>query len=91
MKAGYLAVSRQGELAVINHKQFQIQFNLSKGTWNYSDGTGYTIIRNGYTHITLSDGASITTKDAGTCEFMTGVGASSLETDKRKHQVRFFS
>ncbi len=66
-----IAVSRQGNLAVINHEKFQIKFNLAKGTWDYIDGTGQTIIKNGCTQITLHDGSTVSTEDAGTREFFT--------------------
>ncbi len=90
MKASDLAVSRQGNLAVINHKEFRIEFNLSNGTWDYIDGTGYTIIKNGYTKLTLGDGSVVTTEDTGTCEFMTDVVPSGPDaTDKHVQQVRF--
>ena len=52
MRSDDVAVSRQGNLAVINHSKFEIKFNLSKGTWDYIDESGDTIIRNGCTQIT---------------------------------------
>lgn len=65
-----IAVSRQGNLAVINHEKFQIHFNLAKGTWDYIDGTGQTIIKNGRTQVTLQDGSTVSTEDAGIREFV---------------------
>ena len=65
-----IAVSRQGNLAVINHEKFQIHFNLAKGTWDYIDETGQTIIKNGRTQITLQDGSTVSTEDAGTRKFI---------------------
>lgn len=66
-----IAVSRQGNLAVINHEKFQIHFNLVKGTWDYIDETGQTIIKNGRTQIALHDGSTVSTEDAGRREFIT--------------------
>ena len=66
MRADHIAVSRHGNLAVINHNKFEIKFNLAKGTWDYIDERGDTIIRNGCTEITLDDGSVIKTEDAGT-------------------------
>ena len=71
MRPDDVAVSRQGNLAVINHNKFEIKFNLSKGTWDYIDENGDTIIRNGCTQVTLDDGTVIKTEDTGTREFMT--------------------
>ena len=71
MKPDDVAVSRQGNLVVINHSKFEIKFNLSKGTWDYIDEGGDTIIQNGCTQITLDDGSVIKTEDAGTREFIT--------------------
>ena len=71
MKSDDVAVSRQGNLVVINHNKFKIKFNLSKGTWDYIDESGNTIIRNGCTQIALNDGSVVKTEDAGTREFTT--------------------
>ena len=71
MKTDDVAVSRRGNLVVINHNKFEIKFNLSKGTWDYIDESGNTIIRNGCTQITLNDGNVVKTEDAGTREFVT--------------------
>ena len=73
MKPDDVAVSRQGNLVVINHSKFEIKFNLSKGTWNYIDESGDTIIRNGCTQLTLDDGSVIKTEDAGNREFITAL------------------
>ena len=72
MKLEELSVSRRGKLVVINHQKYQIEFNLSKGTWNYSDRTGKTIIKNGSTQIHLKDGTNLKTSEAGLREFQTG-------------------
>ena len=71
MKLEELAVSRQGKLVVINHHKYKIEFNLQKGTWNYKDATGQTVIRNGYTQVSLEDGTTLKTSDAGLREFQT--------------------
>ena len=71
MRSDDIAVSRQGNLVVINHSKFEIKFNLAKGTWDYIDEHGDIIIRNGCTEITLSDGSVIKTENAGTREFIT--------------------
>ena len=71
MKPDDIVVSRRGNLVVINHKKFEIKFNLSKGTWDYIDESGDTIIRNGCTQITLNDGSVVKTEDAGAREFIT--------------------
>ncbi len=71
MKSDDVVVSRRGNLVVINHSKFEIKFNLSKGTWDYIDESGDTIIRNGCTQITLNDGSVVKTEDAGTREFIT--------------------
>lgn len=72
MKPDDVVVSRRGTLVVINHNKFEIKFNLSKGTWDYIDESGDTIIRNGCTQIALGDGSVIKTEDAGNREFITG-------------------
>ena len=87
MRSDDVAVSRQGNLAVINHSKFEIKFNLSKGTWDYIDESGDTIIRNGCTQITLDDGSVIKTEDAGTREFITDLPKTDAFGDY--HQVRF--
>ena len=87
MRSDDVAVSRQGNLAVINHNKFEIKFNLSKGTWDYIDDSGDTIIRNGCTQITLDDGSVIKTEDAGTREFITDLPKTDAFGDY--HQIRF--
>ena len=71
MKLDDLAISRRGKYVVLNHQKYQIEFNLSKGTWNYSDKAGKTIIKNGFTQISLTDGTTLKTLDAGYREFHT--------------------
>ncbi len=73
MKPDDVAVSRRGNLVVINHSKFEIKFNLSKGTWDYIDESGDIIIRNGCAQVTLDDGRVVKTEDAGNCEFITTV------------------
>ena len=87
MRPDDVAVSRQGNLTVINHNKFQIKFNLSKGTWDYIDESGDTIIRNGCTQITFDDGTVIKTEDAGTREFITKLPKTDVFGDY--HQLRF--
>lgn len=87
MRSDDVAVSRQGNFAVINHNKFEIKFNLSKGTWDYIDESGDTIIRNGCTQITLDNGSVIKTEDAGTREFITDLPKTDAFGDYR--QVRF--
>lgn len=87
MKLGDIGVSRQGNLAVISHNKFQIQFNFSKGTWDYIDDTGHTIIRDGCTQITLNDGSTVKTEDAGTREFITEL--PKTDAFGTYHQIRF--
>ena len=66
-----LAVTRQGSSVVTQSKQFRVQFNLSKGTWDYVDQAGHTIIRNAYTRIVLQDGTALATSESdGTREFI---------------------
>ena len=77
MRADAITVSRQGNLAVINHKNFEIKFNLSKGTWDYIDQDATTIIRDSCSEITFDDETVIKTEDAGIREFVT----DTLETD----------
>ncbi len=87
MRPDDIAVSRQGNLVVINHSKFEIKFNLAKGTWDYIDESGDTVIRNGCTEVTLGDGSIIKTENAGTREFIT----QSAKTDVfgECHQIRF--
>ena len=73
MKPDDVVVSRRGNLVVINHSKFEIKFNLSKGTWDYIDENGDTIIRNGCAQITLDDGSVVKTEDAGNSEFITAL------------------
>ena len=87
MKSDDITVSRRGNLAVINHTQFEIKFNLSKGTWDYIDESGDTIIRNGSTQVTLNDGTVIKTDDTGTREFMTELPQTDVFGDYQ--QLRF--
>ena len=70
-EAGDLAISRQGSQVIAKNNLFQINFDLSKGTWNYIDKTGYSVIRDAYTKIILQDGTTLTTLDPGISEFMT--------------------
>ena len=70
-EAGDLTVSRQGSQVIAKNNLFQINFDLSKGTWNYTDKTGYSIIRDAYTKIILQDGTVLTTLDPGSSEFIT--------------------
>ena len=70
-EVGDLAVRRQGSQVIAKNNLFQINFDLSKGTWNYIDKTGYNIIRDAYTKIILQDGTALTTLDPGISEFIT--------------------
>ena len=87
MRADDIEVSRQGNLAVINHSKYEIKFNLSKGTWDYIDEGGATIIRDGCAQITLKDGSVVKTEDAGTREFITELPETDVFGDY--HQIRF--
>lgn len=87
MRSDAITISRQGNLAVINHTKFEIKFNLSKGTWDYIDENGGTIIRDGCTQITLDDGSVVKTEDAGTREFITEPPGTDTFGDY--HQIRF--
>ena len=87
MRADDIAVSRQGNLAVINHSKYEIKFNLSKGTWDYIDESGATIIREGCAQITLNDGSVVKTEDAGTREFITELPETDVFGDYQ--QIRF--
>jgi len=72
MKLDDLVVSRRGKNVVLNHQQYQIEFNLAKGIWNYSDKDGKTIIKNGFTQICLKDGTTLKSLDSGYREFHSG-------------------
>lgn len=66
-----LAVTRQGRSVVAQNKQFGVKFDLSKGTWDYVDQTGHTIIKNAYTRILLQDGTALATSESdATREFI---------------------
>lgn len=65
MKLEDLSISRKGKCVVINHQKYQIEYNLAKGTWNYSDNNGKTIIKNGFTHISFADGTTLKTLSPG--------------------------
>ena len=69
--AGDLTFAREGKLVIAKNNLFQVNFNLSKGTWNYIDQTGHSVIKNAYTKIVLQNGTVLTTLDAGLCEFIT--------------------
>ena len=71
MKIEDLSISRQGKQVVINHEKYKIEYNLTKGTWNYSDYNGKTVIKNGFTHISLADGTTLNTLNPGFREFRT--------------------
>ena len=77
MKLEDLVISRRGKLVVIEHQKYQIEFNLSKGTWNYSNKNGKTIVKNAFTQIGLKDDTTLKTLDAGFREFHT----EPLKTD----------
>ena len=66
-----LTIERRGNLALVQNQHYQIDFDLSKGTWNYYDSDGYRIIRNAYTNIILNNGTNLTTVDAKFREFTT--------------------
>lgn len=66
-----LDISRRGKLVIIKHEHYEIEFNLSKGTWNYSNKTGKTVIKNAFTQIGLDDETSLKTSDTGFREFFT--------------------
>ena len=87
MRSDVIAISRQGNLAVINHTNFEIKFNLSKGTWDYIDESGDTIIRDGCAQITLENGSVVKTEDAGTREFITEL--PKTDAFGSYHQIRF--
>lgn len=70
-EAGDLAVSRKGSQVIAKNNLFQINFDLSKGTWNYTDKTGYSIIRDAYTKVILQGGTVLTTLDPGISKFIT--------------------
>lgn len=71
MKNEGLEISRRGKLVVIKHEHYQIEFNLSKGTWNYSNKNGKSVIKNAFTEIGLEDGTTLKTYDTGFREFFT--------------------
>ena len=77
MKLEDLSISRQGKVVLINHQKYQIEYNLAKGTWNYSDNNGKSIIKNGFTHISFADGSTLKTVSPGFREFRT----EPVETD----------
>ncbi len=88
MKLEDLAISRRGKLVVINHQEYQIEFNLSKGTWNYSNKNDKTIIKNAFTQIELIDDITLKTSDEGFLEFHT----EPVKTDPfGTHQTLRFS
>ncbi|MBI1923446.1 alpha-galactosidase [Candidatus Poribacteria bacterium] len=69
--AGDLTFAREGRRVIAKNNLFQVNFNLSKGTWSYIDQTGHSVIKNAYTKIVLQNGTVLTTLDAGLCEFIT--------------------
>lgn len=71
MKIEDLSISRQGKHVVIDHEKYKIEYNLTKGTWNYSNNNGKTVIKNGFTHISLADGTTLNTNNPGFREFRT--------------------
>lgn len=87
MRSDEITVSRQSNLVVINHTQFEIKFNLARGTWDYIDENGDTIIREGCTQVTLDDGKVVKTEDAGTREFITEL--PKTDAFGSYHQIRF--
>ena len=86
--AGDLTVSRQGSQVIAKNNLFQINFDLSKGTWNYIDKTGYSVIRDAYARIILQDGTVLTTLDPGSSEFIT---SSITEDESGVYQPITFS
>ena len=64
-------VERHGNLVVMNNRQFQIRYDLSKGTWDYLNQAGQAVIRNAYTKVILEDGTVFTTLDAESRNFIT--------------------
>ena len=87
MRSDEIAVSRQGNLALINHTNFEIKFNLSKGTWDYIDENGDIVIRDGCAQVTFDDGSVVKTEDAGTREFITELPQTNAFGNY--HQIRF--
>ncbi len=71
MKNEGLDISRRGKFVVIKHEHYQIEFNLSKGTWNYSNKNGKSVIKNAFTEIGLEDETTLKTCDTGYREFFT--------------------
>ena len=69
MKNEDLAISRRGKLVVIEHKHYSIEYNLSKGTWNYSNKNRKIVLKNAITQICLDDKTTLKTSDAGFREF----------------------
>lgn len=69
MKNEDLSISRRGKLVVIEHEHYNIEYNLSKGTWNYSNNKGKTVLKNAITQISLDDETVLKTSDAGFREF----------------------
>ena len=87
MRSDGITVSRQGNFALINHTQFEIKFNLSKGRWDYIDENGDIVIRGACTQITLGDGSVIKTEDPGTREFSTEL--PKTDAFGSYHQIHF--
>ena len=71
MKNEGLEISRRGKLVVIQHGNYQIEFNLSKGTWNYSNKNGKSVIKNAFTEVGLEDETILKTNNTGIREFST--------------------
>ena len=69
MKNEDLNISRRGKLVVIEHEHYNIEYNLSKGTWNYSNKNRKTVLKNAITLISLDDETTLKTSDAGFREF----------------------
>lgn len=74
---GRLSVTRHGHSVVIKNEHFRVDYDLTRGSWDYIDRTGYKVIRNAYSKVTLEDGKIITTMDNGVREFVT----ESVEDD----------
>ena len=66
-----LMFERRGNLAIVQSAHYQINFDLSTGTWHYHDRDGYGVIRNAYTKIILNNGTFLTTVDAKYRKFTT--------------------
>ena len=69
MKNEELNISRRGKRVVIEHKHYTIEYNLSKGTWNYSNKNRKTVLKNAITLINLDNETTLKTSDAGFREF----------------------